>query len=682
MAKINITNNFNELKKSADNLHSTVKKLNKETDKLNEVKSNDNIFANAYKGLDKADKSLRQIRESMKGLNKDSQTYQNLQKQENQFLYQKKKVLEDIKNISSMMIASQNEEIQLEGKKVQTQINGYKQQQKINNGIQQSIRYHAKINELEQQKIKNIDEQNRKIQQQQREIERLEQKAKEAGSLTKSMLQNEGLNTKGSKNTQAQYEYQIERLKETLSLIRETEGASEKYSHALKSMTYEVKHVTGKELYQDALKSIQELTRLENKRFEAQKSGKVIMEDYYNTEIQKQKEVLNGILQTANDPKQLKDKLQQNYKMIYDSLADMPDIQKDFAEQFKQTGNLTQAWSNGMKNFVAEAKNGIEAQEQLNQKLLEQYNLEQKEKEYLSLLQQKFQLENKLTDLTKDKKSTRQNQNQIQEYQKQIQLINEKLQKIEQEAQFTNKTKKAVDELTQSHNNERNAIIAKNKDIEETNGLLSGTLGNFMKFTAYYATLNALKQGINEALESMKELDKAFTDIQMVTNGTDEETAQLAQEYNSLAKELGSTTIEVAEGAGEWLRQGKTATETTDLLRASMTLSKVGAIESSQATQLLTSSLNGYKMEAKDAMSVVDKISAIDLAAATSSEELATALARTANIANDSRVSFDKLLAMIGTVSSVTRRSAETIRRIIQNNILSYEQCCSWKRHR
>ena len=246
---------------------------------------------------------------------------------------------------------------------------------------------------------------------------------------------------------------------------------------------------------------------------------------------------------------------------------------------------------------------------------------QQKEKEYLSLLQQKFQLENKLTNLEKDKKSTRQNQNQIQEYQKQIQLINQKLQKISQETQFTNKTKKAVDELTQAHRNEQNAIIAKNKDIEKTNGLLSGTLGNFMKFTGYYAVLSALKQGINEALDTMRELDKAFTDIQMVTNGTDEETAQLAKEYNSLAKEMGSTTVEVAEGAGEWLRQGKTAAETTDLLRASMTLSKVGAIESSQATQLLTSSLNGYKIEAQD--------------------------------------------AMIGTVSSVTRRSAETIRRII-----------------
>lgn len=92
-----------------------------------------------------------------------------------------------------------------------------------------------------------------------------------------------------------------------------------------------------------------------------------------------------------------------------------------------------------------------------------------------------------------------------------------------------------------------------------------------------------------------------------------------------------------------------------------MTLSKVGAMESAEATELLTSTLNGYKFEAEEAMNVVDKVSAIDMAAATSSEELMTALSRTANSADDAGVSFDKLLAMIGTVSSVTRKSASTI---------------------
>ena len=92
-----------------------------------------------------------------------------------------------------------------------------------------------------------------------------------------------------------------------------------------------------------------------------------------------------------------------------------------------------------------------------------------------------------------------------------------------------------------------------------------------------------------------------------------------------------------------------------------MILSKVGAIESSQATELLTSTLNGYKMEAQDAMHVVDALSAVDLAAATSVEELAVALQSTANMARVNGVGFEQLIGMVGAVSEASRRSASVV---------------------
>lgn len=272
-------------------------------------------------------------------------------------------------------------------------------------------------------------------------------------------------------------------------------------------------------------------------------------------------------------------------------------------------------------------------------------------------------LEDRLTKLTTNSHS---------KHSSEIKYVRELLEKKKQQynieeaiAKLTSSQQKAIREIIAKNKENNNLIKAHQKDLENNNKTLGDTLKNFIKFTLYYTVLQNMKNLVNQMLTTMKELDKAFTDIQLVTGDTKEGTAQLAQEYNQLAKEMGATTLEVAEGAGEWLRQGKTTEETTELLKASMTLSKVGAIESSQATELLTSSLNGYKLEAQDAISVVDKISSIDLAAATSSYELATALSRTANSANDANVSFDKLLAMIGTTSSVTRKSAETIRRII-----------------
>lgn len=286
----------------------------------------------------------------------------------------------------------------------------------------------------------------------------------------------------------------------------------------------------------------------------------------------------------------------------------------------------------------------------------------------IKLTKEQYEIEKRLINLKADPKQTKFHQEEIAALEKELEatkkLKEEKLAANENGTELTQDQKKYQQELESSLQRSNELYKAQRKDIvnaKNATSELGDTIKKVFNYVLVYKGFQLLSQGIQQAVNTMKELDKAFTDIQMVTGDSDEATAELAQEYNTLAKQMGSTTKEVAEGASEWLRQGKTASETTELLKASMTLSKVGAIESSQATELLTSSLNGYKVAAEDAMSIVDKISAIDLEAATSSEELAVALARTANSANDAGVSFDKLLAMIGTTSSVTRKSASTI---------------------
>ena len=71
--------------------------------------------------------------------------------------------------------------------------------------------------------------------------------------------------------------------------------------------------------------------------------------------------------------------------------------------------------------------------------------------------------------------------------------------------------------------------------------------------------------------------------------------------------------------------------------------------------------MNGYKLEAEDAITVVDKLVNADLIAATSTEELATAFQYLAAFANTAGVSIDKMIAMLTTASETTRLSGETI---------------------
>lgn len=205
----------------------------------------------------------------------------------------------------------------------------------------------------------------------------------------------------------------------------------------------------------------------------------------------------------------------------------------------------------------------------------------------------------------------------------------------------------------------------------ETAGVTKGT--NFFTKALGSAAITAIKYSlglgliykamaqIGEGIQYIKDLDKEMRDIQIVTGYADETIESLAGNYNELAKAMGATTLEVAQGSLEWTRQGKTIEETQELLRSTLMLSKLGNVETAQATEYLTSILNGFKLEASDTESVVSKLVAVDNAAATSVKELATALQKGSVSAQKAGVDLDELIAYVGTVSSVTRQSAERI---------------------
>ena len=189
----------------------------------------------------------------------------------------------------------------------------------------------------------------------------------------------------------------------------------------------------------------------------------------------------------------------------------------------------------------------------------------------------------------------------------------------------------------------------------EMSAVIRRTLESALTLGLLYGALNQLRQGI----QYIKDLDKELTNIQVVTGMSEENVQKLALGYNKLAERMGATTLEVSKGSVEWLRQGKTAAETEKLLESTMMLSKLGAMESAEATERLTSILNGFKLEAEDASMVVDKLIKLDNSFATSSNEIATAMQYSANSARQAGVSYEELAAYITVISSVTRKSSK-----------------------
>jgi len=175
--------------------------------------------------------------------------------------------------------------------------------------------------------------------------------------------------------------------------------------------------------------------------------------------------------------------------------------------------------------------------------------------------------------------------------------------------------------------------------------------------TLLFGALKQLKEGV----QYIKDLNKEMTNISLVTGQATSELSGMANDFNSMAKDLGATTLDMAEGATQWVRQGKSAAETMDLLRVSTMLSKLGNLEASEATEKLTAILNGYRLEAEDAIKVTDTLIALDNSLATSTKDIADGMSKASSMANSAGVSFQNLATYIGVVQAITQQSGDTV---------------------
>lgn len=219
-------------------------------------------------------------------------------------------------------------------------------------------------------------------------------------------------------------------------------------------------------------------------------------------------------------------------------------------------------------------------------------------------------------------------------------------------------------EATTQANLEIQKLKAQMKSLGYEGGTAFTTLlGKLKTYTSYFASsmiVMGLYSGITNLISNVKDLDEAMTDLRIVTGGTREETEELLSTYNKMAQQLGTTTVSVSEGAVDWLRQGYSEEDARELLKQSMTLSIVGAMDSADATDALTAALKGYRLQVSEASDVVDKFFTVDMAAATSSENMALALAKTAANAKLAGLSLDDVIGQLARVNEVMKEDGSS----------------------
>lgn len=340
----------------------------------------------------------------------------------------------------------------------------------------------------------------------------------------------------------------------------------------------------------------------------------------------------------------------------------------------EQDNKLTQAMANGNEKSILESRKqlndeAIKQAKAINKSLEDEYQIKLNEQKRISNLGElKTVVSPDLINKSND---------EIKQYIQSLYGLDGKIVSFKKSTDGANNsivkmtvnTKNSKNEIRQENlvlDQTTNSLYKQSSAIEEVSSHMHGfgqhikmafqSVASFATVTAtFYGTISKVKEGIT----FVSDLNKETTSATMVSGIKN--VKELSQSYNELAKQLGDTTLNVAKGSLEWLRQGKTIQETSELVKASTVASKLSGIETPEATTYLTAALNGFQLESNKAMEVLDKMVVLDSMAATSVSELSESLMHSASSANLAGVSMDKLLSWVTLVSSTTRKSASSI---------------------
>lgn len=252
-------------------------------------------------------------------------------------------------------------------------------------------------------------------------------------------------------------------------------------------------------------------------------------------------------------------------------------------------------------------------------------------------------------------------QKEIDELRQKIALLTEELEKNNSVTRQADAGKKVVEKNQASFESIKNSKendLGGQKEIENRKKELQDLIKQWFSF---HEVVNVVKRAFSDAVNSIKELDSVMTEIAIVTDMTQKDLWDQVGTYSQVAQQYGVSTKGAYEVSMLWYQQGLQGAEVMDLTIETLKMAKIAGLDYATATDYMTVAIRGFKLEMEDARQVTDVYSALAAATASSTEEIAVAMSKTASSAEAVGSSFESTSAMIATMISVTREAPENI---------------------
>ena len=185
-----------------------------------------------------------------------------------------------------------------------------------------------------------------------------------------------------------------------------------------------------------------------------------------------------------------------------------------------------------------------------------------------------------------------------------------------------------------------------------------------------------LRKSLQEAFNTIKELDAAMTAMAVVTDTDISGYWDQLPQYTARANEMGLAIKDVYEADTLFYQQGLETQEVVALSTETMKMARVAGLQTAEATDRMTAALRGFNMElnAVNAQNVADVYSKLAAITASDVDEISSAMTKTASIAASAGMEFETTAAFLSQIIETTRESAETAGTAMKTVIARFQE--------
>lgn len=184
-----------------------------------------------------------------------------------------------------------------------------------------------------------------------------------------------------------------------------------------------------------------------------------------------------------------------------------------------------------------------------------------------------------------------------------------------------------------------------------------------LSFFTITGAIQLFRRAIDSAFETVKELDKAMTEIAVVSDFSVGDMWRQLPRFTEQANQLGKSIRDVYGATTLYVQQGLDLDNSLKLANETLKMAAVAGMDAADATDAMTSALRGFNMELSEtsAQKVNDVYSELAAISAADTQEISTAMSKVASLAHNVNMEFETTASFLTQGIEATREAPETI---------------------